>query len=177
MHIYSMLAFEKYFPEMKVLATNNDKWEVWGGWRDIDYEMFTMEIVCRNVICLIFNIFTLSVIRLEVSEDQRQFWENKKVPGEFYFHSWDSFFPPKEWICGLVENKWYSVCSKIGYSYLQLASYFEGVSIVLCPFQQNLRLQKPWLSGRDGTLRQMNCFSGYMDKEMCVFWVLSLFQK
>lgn len=95
-----------------------------------------MEIVCRNVICLIFNIFTLSVIRLEVSEDQRQFWENKKVPGELYFHSWDPFFPPKEWFCGLVENKWYSVCSKIGYSYLQLASYFEGVSVVFCPFQQ-----------------------------------------
>ena len=31
MHIYSMLAFEKYFPEMNVLATNTDKWEAWGG--------------------------------------------------------------------------------------------------------------------------------------------------
>lgn len=89
-----MLAFEKYFPEMNVLATNTDKWEVWGEQRDIGYEMFIMEIVCRNVICLIFNIFmlSLSVIRLEISEDQRQLWENKKVPGKFYFHSWDHFF-------------------------------------------------------------------------------------
>lgn len=55
--------------------------------------MFIMEIVC-NVICLIFNIFmlSLSVIRLEISEDQRQLWENKKVQGNFIFIAGTIFF-------------------------------------------------------------------------------------